>query len=153
MIDRALEALRIALSPKNIRFSFERTGVYPLNRQKLLDHPGILTPAEDHINPVKQKKTREAVDINGKVLTSDEAIIEMRTTKEKKASMKRSQAALPKPTPPAQVPKTTQANPSAPVISRPNKSEEAPSEYEVTCSKMPLFYDFVVSPPNPFNRS
>lgn len=76
LVEAAKKALYWSLYCNNVTKSFRRSGVYPLNRERALQHPGVrmITDPEEGWQSPNTKihgKKRKAIDINCKILTSD----------------------------------------------------------------------------------
>jgi hypothetical protein len=85
MLSNAKKALHMSFFEDYVKKSFTKAGVFPLNRAHVLKHPGIgVALADSPESPTKSsRKKRNAVDINCRVITSDEAIAELRARPEK----------------------------------------------------------------------
>lgn len=78
MLRAVRTALRVATEPHHVTKSFKRAGIYPFNPEEVF-HPVVPAPTE---GDNKKKRSRSGININARVLTSQELILELEKKKQ-----------------------------------------------------------------------
>lgn len=94
LIEASIEAMHHACSPVTVQQAFERAGIHPLNRSLPLASRFVSKDADvAELAAQKKKRKRSGIDINCKVLTSDDVFEEVKRVEAQRAAKKKSGSA------------------------------------------------------------
>lgn len=116
LTSRVLKALWSSCYPGNIMEAFKRAGIVPLDRNQVLVNPRVVHEPLELVYPEIANKERRSLDINNKLLTSDEMISKLKEANETSQAKKRPASSLPKSLPTAKKPKINAAVAYSPAL-------------------------------------
>lgn len=83
ILSAALHALHDAFYPEIVKRSWKQSGLWPWSPGTILDDPNLVSQAE--VEP-KPKSSRSSLKISGRILTTDDAIAEMKEVKSRRST-------------------------------------------------------------------
>jgi hypothetical protein len=78
LIEKSLNSIHVALTPRNVASAFARAGIYPLDRSVPKSHPAVNNDPNAQQTPSRKRRT--VIRLDGDVLTANETIQRLRTS-------------------------------------------------------------------------